>query len=70
MQGTQKMIKYLEKLDAEPESENEGDGFELDSSNLDMSFDVEDSINLPDMPRNDYSRTQYGTTAIDDMDDF
>ena len=64
------MIKYLEKLDAEPESENEGDGFELDSSNLDMSFDVEDSINLPDMPRNDYSRTQYGTTAIDDMDDF
>ncbi len=65
------MIKYLEKLDAEPESENEGDGFELDSSNLDMSFDVEDSINLPDMPRNDYSRTQYGTTtAIDDLDDF
>ncbi len=34
------MIKYLEKLDAEPESENEGDGFGLDSSNLDMSFDA------------------------------
>ena len=34
------MIKYLEKIDAEPESETEEEGFELDTSNLDMSFDV------------------------------
>jgi hypothetical protein len=41
LQATQKIINYLEKLDAEPEPEPE----EEEESALDFSFDVSFSLN-------------------------
>jgi len=60
IKGTQKIIKYLEKIDAEPEDE-EDETMDPDTSNLDISFDMtQDSINLPETTA-DYSRTQFGS---------